>query len=352
MFVLLAFLQVSLYCQNTSDEQKARDLISQAVELMDNGKIDQSLELLKDARKLDRDSWIIPYEMGYAYLLDENYKKAVKVYKKVVKMDSATDQCYQMLGNAWDFAGNRKKAFEAYEEGLEKFPNSGRLYLEMGVMYHNSDWNTALAYHEKGIAVDPAYPSNYYWAARIFCNSTEEVWGMIYGEIFMNIERTTKRTEEISKLLYDTYKSEIRFHSDTSMSISFCKQMSIDPDAGADQVPFGMIYEHAIMQSVLFVYDTITLATLDGIRHRFIDIYYDSGLGETWPNALFDWQKELIGMTYFEAYNYWLLMAGNQEEFQVWYEDHHEYFDDFLGWFQENPMPVSREHYFYRELYE
>ena len=73
-----------------------------------------------------------------------------------------------------------------------------------------------MTYFEKGIEVNPMFASNYFRAAKIYCNSSEEVWGMIYGEIFINLERTNDRTFKISKLLFDTYKSEITFTSETA----------------------------------------------------------------------------------------------------------------------------------------
>lgn len=51
----------------------------------------------------------------------------------------------------------------------------------------------------------------------------------IYGEIFMNLERNSTRTFEISKLLYDTYKSQITFNKDT-IHVSFSKNNIINVD--------------------------------------------------------------------------------------------------------------------------
>lgn len=56
--------------------------------------------------------------------------------------------------------------------------------------------------YEKGIEVDPGFDSNYHQEARIYLNSTEEVWRMIYGELFMYIDRNTARTAEISNARY------------------------------------------------------------------------------------------------------------------------------------------------------
>lgn len=173
------------------------------------------------------------------------------------------------------------KAIATYEKGLKKFPNSGELYVEMGHMkYVRKDYLSALAFYEKGIEVAPQYPTNYYWASKIFLNSDEEVWGMIYGEIFMNIQNFNDRTSEISKLLYDTYKSQITYTSDTSASISFSKNSSIYVNelnnSPKIKIPFSIgIYEPLLSLAAIAEKWIDSLNSLDQIRSRFIEGYFE-----------------------------------------------------------------------------
>ena len=94
---------------------------------------------------------------------------------------------------------------------------------------------------------------NYYRAARIYCVTNEELWGMLYGEIFMNLERGSNRTAEISKLLYDTYKREIKFTSDTSYSVSFASSIIVEiNDKASLSLPYGaMVYEPTLLFSII-----------------------------------------------------------------------------------------------------
>ena len=57
------------------------------------------------------------------------------------------------------------------------------------------EYSIALNYYEKGIEIDPKFPSNYYRAALLYDYSDHEIWGLIYGELFMDLEPNTKRTE-------------------------------------------------------------------------------------------------------------------------------------------------------------
>lgn len=335
-----------------TDKEKAYGLALDAIELMDQGKIDESIDLLKQSEKLDQKNFAYPYELGYAYLMIEDYKKSIKMFEKTVKFEDCNDQCYQMLGNVYDISGDPDKAIEAYNKGLDKFPNSGRLHLELGNM--QQDLNIALKYYEKGIELDPSYPSNYYHATKIFLNNTEvEVWGMIYGELFMNLEIGSERTEEISKMLFDTYKNEISFTSDSTFSVSFCNISSITIPENEDiqeeiKLPFGLlIYEPVLMLSSIGV-NFINLESLNEIRTNFLNIYFEEGFNNEYPNILFDRQKEILENGHFESYNYWLLGIGNENEIGDWINQNEERFGMFLDWFIENQIQINEENKFIR----
>lgn len=339
-----------------TNQEKALEKGMAAIELMDNGKITESIDLLEEAKKLDPDNINYPYEIAYAYYALEDYKKAAKLLEPLLKHKDVTDRVYQLLGNSYDILGKSDKAIETYEAGLLLFPNSGNLYLELGVMQMGkNDYNKALDYYEKGIEVAPGFSSNYYWAAKIYCASTEEVWGMMYGEIFMNLERNSKRTVEISKLLYDTYKSQISFTSDTSFTVSFSKNATINIDQISDpnhmKLPYGIsVYEPTLMFSMVTV-KSINMESLHQIRTNFMHLYFSNGHDKTYPNVLFSFQKKIEEAGHLEAYNHWILMKGDEDGFDTWQAANKEKWDNFLKWFVENGLKINEANKFYRAQY-
>jgi len=336
----------------------AREKAKKAIELMDNTSVDEAIPLLEEAKKLDPGTYIYDYEIGYAYTIKQDYPKALDIYKKVIKYKDANDQCYQMLGNLYDYNGDPTSAIKAYDKGLKKFPTSGILYLEKGTIYNmQKQYNEALNFYETGIKVDPAFPSNYYRATQLLCGSEEEVWGMIYGEIFLNLEPNTHRTEEISKLLFDTYKSEIKFISDTSLSVSFCKNavinLSVNDLKNLDKfkLPFGpMIYETTLMLSIVDE-KNIDLTSLNRIRDNFVFNYFEKEHYLKYPNVLFDYQKKIKDSGYFEAYNYWLLSSGDINNFSLWKENNNDKWEKFVEWFNNNRILLDQDHKFTRDQY-
>lgn len=352
---IILFVAIANVSFAQSDKDKARAKGQEAIKLEDAGKYEEALALLDEAMRLDPDNHDYPYEVGFTYYLQKDYPKALDEFKKVVKYKDVTDQCFQMLGNIYDIMGDSESAFKAYDAGLKLFPKSGKLYLEKGNVYWlKKEYDKALPFYEQGIEAEPNFASNYYRAARIYCSSTEEVWGMIYGEIFMNLERGSARTAEISKLLFDTYSSEIKFTGKNSMSVSFCQNMVMTMDDLKDtnniKLPFCMIYEPTLLISVIDE-KKINLKTLDLIRAGFIENYYKMGHNKTHPNVLFDYQNTLLKEGYMEAYNHWILMKGDEKEFGKWKSKNEDKWNDFIKWFTDNGLTLDDTHKFYKSQY-
>lgn len=357
LFYGLPFLFLLLLNPAYGQDKKEKALTKgrEAIRLMDEGKFDESIILLEEAKKLDPENLDYPYEIAYAQYAKKEYKKAAKILEKLTTHKDVSDQVFQLLGNSYDLAGEQQKAIDTYEKGLKKFPESGKLYLESGIIQlSKNEYNKALDLFEKGIEVAPHFPSNYYWATRLYCSSTEEVWGMIYGEIFMNIERNSKRTEEISKLLFDTYRKEIKFTSDSSATVSFSKNNVIDvsklDDPGQLKLPFPlMVYEPVLLMSVAFE-KSIDINSLDRVRTKFIDAYSEKFTKE-YPNVLFDYQKKVKDAGHFEAYNHWILMKGDEDNFNKWYEANKEKWNSFILWFTDNKIVINEWNKFHRTQY-
>lgn len=329
----------------------------EAVRLMDEGKIDESIKLLEEAQSLDPERIDYPFEMAYAYYLKQDYKNVVKILEKYEGHKDVSERFFQLLGNSYDLLGKSDKAFETYNAGLAKFPRSGMLYLEKGnVHWNKKEYDKAVPYYEKGIEVDPKFPSNYYRAALAYCSSTEKVWGIIYGEIFLNLERNSKRTAEISKLLYDTYQRSIKINGSSSLSVSFSQNPTIKvnktTDAGSIKLPYGVgVYEPTFLFS-MFSTKSIDINTLHDIRSAFVDNYFKNGYGKTYPNALFTYQSRIKDAGHLEAYNHWILMKGDVAAFDKWQSENIDKWDIFLTWFSNNPLKMTETNKFFRGQYE
>lgn len=330
---------VSLTVYSQSDEKKSA--IDKAVELMDNGFPDDVIAMLEKAKKQDPKDFTYDYEIAYAYSVKKDYKSAIESCKRAAKFANASDLCYQMMGNSYDYLGESENAINAYKEGLKRFPDSGRLYLEQGIVrWIQKKEDEAISLFEKGISVDPTYPSNYYNLAKVYLGTTEKAWGMVYGEQFINLERNTERTEKMSKWLYETYKSSIKIKSDSSFAVSFSKTIMAAPNSSTDltksKAMFGFtVYEPLLALSIINE-KTIDLNSLDKIRTNFIKLYFSRKFEEKFPVALFETNKMILDAGHYEAYNHWLLMKGDEEGFSKWKSANEDKWNKFVEWYNKN----------------
>ena len=344
-----------------AQNQDALAKISTAVKQMDDGQYDQSEALLQEVIALEPKNFNAWYELAYLYGLKKEHAEAMKTALKAAKLPGASDLAYQLAGTSADYMGDPKKAVELYKQGLQKFPDSGRLLLELGNMAYNSrNFNEALDYFEQGIAAEPAYPSNYLNATAILQNSSDPVWGLLYGEIFMNIERSGKRTRQMSRALYDIYRAALTFgekDGERVVEYGFTQNNQIKNENGQLQIPFPIVYTMSMELAMPAEATAVDLAMLHELRSRFLEAFFDdseegTNFGYYYSNILFDYQRKVGEAGHFEAYNYWILGQGDQEALDAWVEGHGEQWDTFIDWFKANPMTVNKTLFMQRHHYD
>lgn len=355
LFIIIALVSFQATAQSNKDI--AQQLLVKAVKMMDDGDIDKSIETLKEAEHFDSTTYMYAYEIAYAYQLKEDYNNAIKNVERALAYKDGKDDIYQLAGNIYDMSGDSTKALKVYRTGLTKFPNSGRLYLEQGNVYYNRKmYYEAIPYYEKGIEADPMYSSNYFRAALIFLSSTEEVWGMMYGEIFILLEPNSERTRTISQRMLEVYLSEIKWENDTSMSVSFSQQATItakDIKKNKINLPFGVgVYEPCIMIAATMSNQTIDYETVCQIRETALDVFYERGFNKEYDNLVFSFQKKVKDAGHLEAYNHWLLLAGDEEGFSKWQAKNEKKFNAFADWIGDNFPQINSKNVFLRSKFE
>ncbi len=360
--VLIAALCL-LFLSNTvgqdTREEKADSLATIAMQLMDEGEIDHSIELLKQSKELFN-KWLYDYEIGLALYMKEDFAGAQKIFKRVLRRDGTDPLQYKMLGNTYSVHGDREKAIKTYLKGLKKFPDAGSLYLELGVVERaKENHNEALLYWEKGIEADPFHASNYYWAAKYFSATSEQVWALLYGEMFLNLEFNTARSQEISALLFDVYNDVYEAESDTSgkfsltqsghqinISIDQLKEATKSPEKLESllKLPFESAYSLAMAPGAIHYTKTgIDLEGLHNLRAAFIDfwIFQDTNKQDDYPFVLFPFHAQMMEQGLFVYYNYFLMREGSPKEFEEFFNENEIGFNRFFEWYDQNHLPFK-----------
>ncbi len=357
---LLVILISILSCQisrSQVDEQAAR-IAARGMIAMNKADYELAARTFDSAMKIDPAPILYPYEKALAYYQMQQFDAAAFILDSLTALDAASDQIWQLLGNCYDYMKMKKNALDTYKEGLKKFPNSGRLYKELGVSTFREDWpRDALGYWETGVQAQPAYPDNYYYLAKYYENTGEKIWGLFYSEVFLNKTPNQVKADEISQVLYNTYNKALFNFIDSVRTISFTRvKVNVDLESKNKYIPFQTAYQ-LIMESLpeaqfSLLETKASIAQVSDIRIAFIKKWYSEGFDKKFPNIILEYQKAMDEDNVLEAYNYWILKNGAPEEFEAWKENHLKDLARLGKWLEINPLPISPEAYFSRQFYE
>ncbi|MCB9234295.1 MAG: hypothetical protein H6581_21740 [Bacteroidia bacterium] len=341
--------------QAIAPEQLALDFAREGLKYADEGQDEEALKSLRIAAKLDPGKAEYVHYIAQILFGQKKYEEVMTTVFPLIKNSQATSKTYQLYGNSLDMLGATDRAVLVYKEGLRKFDHPGPLYMELGVVeFARENDELARQYWEEGIKKDPQSAGNYYWAAKSYAETPELIRTMVYGELFLNLERSGERTREISRLLYEVYAGSLVGLADSSVAFG-CSVHSPDSLSGYD---FRQVKKFDFTQAFTFSWifrnrlpeQGFSLAEFHQLRKVFLENWFDWFANRIKLDC-FQWLRQLMGTEGLEAYHYWLLFDGSPAEFQDWYSKNQESYDRFEDWFIRNPMPFyGKKPFFPREF--
>lgn len=309
------FISIAAIAQDSTQHQAAKTFIRQ-------GDYSNAILVLNKALQAEPDNFELKKDLAFSYYLHRDYSKALETAKPLTESNNADVQSYQILGMVYKAIEDRKECEKMYKAALKKFPRSGVIYNEYGEMlWTKKDFTDAAKLWEKGIEAEPNFSGNYYNAAKYYYFSTDKVWGIIYGEIFVNLESYSKRTAEIRTLLLDGYK---KLFSDGELT----KNQNIKNE-------FVKAFLENMRKNASVVSNGVTPESLAALRTRFI-LDWNATSSSRFPFRLFDYHVQLLKAGMFDAYNQWIFgIAKDLTAFQVWTTTHTDEYNKF-NTFQKN----------------
>jgi tetratricopeptide (TPR) repeat protein len=313
--------------------QDAKQLHDNARDFMHKGDYPNAILILNRALLKEPNNLEIAKDLGLNYYYSKDYKKSIEVLTALFERNDVDDQVFQIAGDAYWALEDAKESENVYRKGIKKLPNSGPLYNELGkVLWTKNDFN-AIKQWEKGIENDPGFAGNYYNASKYYYFTTDKVWSLIYGEIFINIDPKSAYTPEIKNILLEGYK-----------------KLFIDADlekANKDKNSFVTAFLKTMNKQSSLASSGINAETLTMIRTRFI-LDWEAGYAAKFPFKLFQLHKQYIQEGLFNAYNQWVFAtAQNLPAYQNWTTTHSQEYNDFNRFLQGRMFKVPAGQYYH-----
>ena len=310
----ILLLTIFFLCLQNVFGQSAAELQTTARTFMQQGDYANAVLVLNRATVLAPQNIEISKDLAMGYYLQRDNNKALEIIKPLLDREDADDQCYQIAGNIYQQVDLSKECDKLYRKGIKRFPESGALYNELGLLLFDQKDISAITQWEKGIEVDPNYSKNYYNACKYYNSITNKVWSILYGEIFVNMEPLNARAPEIKTILLKSYK---KLFTDTEIAKDSKDNL------------FATAFIETMNKQSSVAASGINAESITMIRTRFIlDWFQDNAV--KFPFHLFDLQKQLLQDGIFDAYNQWIFgSVQNLASYQNWTVTHSTDYNDF-----------------------
>jgi Tfp pilus assembly protein PilF len=317
LFILSLVLILGLPMISVAQPEDPKTLHETAKSFMRSGDFDNAIIVLKRALQLDSKNLDYQKDLVMTYYLKRDYTTALEGAKDLIDNDNADVMSYQIAGNVYKALEEVKDCEKLYKKALKKFPKSGPLYSEYGELLWASKDYSAIELWEKGIEEDPGYGGNYYNAALYYFHTKDKVWGLIYGEIFVNMESLSERGTAMKQLLLQGYKEKL--FAETDLMKGEEKNKS----------EFAKTFLQAMGRQSSLMNKGVTTELLTMIRTRFILDWFPNSAFK-FPFRLFDYHRQLLQEGMFSAYNQWLFgPSENLAAYDNWTKTHSSEYDAF-----------------------
>lgn len=313
--------------------QEAERLHTMGKNYLIDGDYSNAETALTNAYNLDSNNLSITKDLALCFYFEKEFKRGLDIIKKVIDNGDADEQSFQIAGNIYKSLNQIGECESLYRNALSKFPDNGAINNELGEILFLQNKNDCIDFWEKGIQKDPSYPKNYYNACKFYNVQNENVWTILYGEIYANMDPFGTKTAEIKDIILNAYK---KYYNTV-----------INEGALKDKNKFIQKVSTNINKQAYIVADEISVSRLTMVRARFIlDWYYDKT--DKFPFKLFELHQQLLREGLFDAYNQWLFgSTENLSYFQNWTQLHNVEYATFIKYLKSNPFKMPQDQYYH-----
>ena len=233
--LLLSFIFISFFL-NAQDS--AQSYLERGIELHDQGKYKEAIRQYKKGLKLDKNSTVLEYEIGYSYYGNGEYKKAIKYFDKVIKNQyPTTKDALVAKGNCLDIMGKSNKAIETFNQALEIDSNNYLLFYNLALAHYNNDQlNFAEENVLKAIELNPYHPGSNYFLGVIKMNQKRRIESLLAFLFYLYLEPNTQRSRIALQFIENQFNKGISKNENNGITITINEPTEEDDFSSIDMM--------------------------------------------------------------------------------------------------------------------
>ena len=192
LIILISVFSFSLHAQ----QQTSTDLIRRGIELHDEEKFQEAIDVYKQINENDSLYDYMLYEISYSFMQLEEYDSAIYYVNIGLELESSNQKLLlQQLATAYDNSGDPEKAIEIYTKALEKYPFDYLLYYNLGVTYSNqNEFEKSVECFQNAIINNPFHSTSHLSLGKLMARQGLLTKAIISLEIFLELEPESERS--------------------------------------------------------------------------------------------------------------------------------------------------------------
>jgi tetratricopeptide (TPR) repeat protein len=320
--------------------EEARDLYASARHYLQKTDYANSIMVYNQVIQLEPANLIYRRELAHVYYLQGDLLRAEKMITPLLKSNDADEETFQIASKVLSKKKKMDDAKAAINKGIDKFPNSGLLYKEKGDLFTaQKKYADAAKAWEKGVEKDPTYHLNYYNLSKVYFFTKDYWWAIYYGEIFVNMESFSAKSQEIKKTIYESYK------------FFMAELNNVALQGKPNRYDNPQNFEACVVKTFDNLRNVVTgginIDNLIMLRIRFL-LDWNKTYASQFPSTLFDMQQNLLRLNYFDAYNQWLFgRLDNEKQFTSWTQTHNNLMNQFDSHIRKEKLRPKYNQYYH-----
>jgi len=340
--LIVLFLGVYTLSAQTivSTNPEARELYTNARNYLQMGDFANAIMVFNQAVQIDPENLLLRRELANAYYLQGDLIRGERMILPLLKREDSDEETYQVACSILASMNKMDDAKDAINKGIDKFPKSGILYANKGELFtKQKKYKLAAEAWEKGIEKDPRYHLNYYNLSKVYFFTKNYLWAILYGETFVNLESFSSKSEEVKKIVFESYK----------FMIAELNNITLDGKVNRYENPKNF------EQACLKIFDNLRNVVTGGInaenltmlRIRFL-LEWNRTYAKLYPSELIDQQQRLLLKGYYDTYNQWLFgKLDNSKLYKSWTQKNADQMNRFDQYFRNNKLSPRENQYYH-----
>jgi len=322
--------------------EKAFVLAREAAILIEKNDFKSAEKLLKKAVKLDPENKQYAYDLCYSYYKIGNFKKAVEL-TEIFMTNNEFDDTRNFINDLFTQAGVEMKY--KLKPPPKKEPVTAKEFKEEALQLMTTDTEKAILYFEKAIDLEPEDQDNYYYAAKLYANTNEQMWALLYAEAYILLAPQGNYCAEMKQLMLNAYKKAIIIKSPGTYQLAFTQRKAEYGLENFDPKNFKVNFEQSFTTTFELCTDRLDnggfrISNLYFMRKGFIE-YWFRGKEYEYPCFLFDIHKKMMKENVFEGYHYWLFKDIFPDEYNEWNKYFFKQYSQFETWLNANKTVIT-----------